>query len=290
MKSISKILVAILVLLSFTSCDAQIKNSKKETIKIYGNCAMCKKTIEKAGNLKGIAIVDWNVDTNIATLTYDSLKTNQDAILKRIALSGYDSDKFLAHDDVYNKLHGCCQYDRVAKVPEDPETKNEDLSENYSSLNNQKQIASIEFQKLNQLNVVFDNYFALKDALVKTDGNLASKEAATLLSAINTVKMETLKTEEHDVWMKVLKNIKEDTEHIANTKEVEHQRDQFSSLSKNFYELMQVSKQETPTYYQFCPMAKDGKGANWLSKENAVKNPYYGTMMLSCGKVIETIK
>jgi hypothetical protein len=53
---------------------------------------------------------------------------------------------------------------------------------------------------------------------------------------------------------------------------------------------MQVSKQETPTYYQFCPMAKDGKGANWLSKENAVKNPYYGTMMLSCGKVIETIK
>lgn len=290
MKSISKILVAILVLLSFTSCDAQIKNSKKETIKIYGNCAMCKKTIEKAGNLKGIAIVDWNVDTNIATLTYDSLKTNQDAILKRIALSGYDSDKFLAHDDVYNKLHGCCQYDRVAKVPEDPETKNEDLSENYSSLNNQKQIASIEFQKLNQLNVVFDNYFALKDALVKTDGNLASKEAATLLSAINTVKIETLKTEEHDVWMKVLKNIKEDTEHIANTKEVEHQRDQFSSLSKNFYELMQVSKQETPTYYQFCPMAKDGKGANWLSKENAVKNPYYGTMMLSCGKVIETIK
>ena len=290
MKSISKILVAILVLLSFTSCDAQIKNAKKETIKIYGNCAMCKKTIEKAGNLKGIAIVDWNVDTNIATLTYDSLKTNQDAILKRIALSGYDSDKFLAHDDVYNKLHGCCQYDRVAKVPEDPETKNEDLSENYSSLNNQNQIASIEFQKLNQLNVVFDNYFALKDALVKTDGNLASKEAATLLSAINTVKMETLKTEEHDVWMKVLKNIKEDTEHIANTKEVEHQRDQFSSLSKNFYELMQVSKQETPTYYQFCPMAKDGKGANWLSKESTVKNPYYGTMMLSCGKVIETIK
>ena len=290
MKSISKILVAILVLLSFTSCNAQIKNAKKETIKIYGNCAMCKKTIEKAGNLKGIAIVDWNVDTNIATLTYDSLKTNQDAILKRIALSGYDSDKFLAHDDVYNKLHGCCQYDRVAKVPEDPETKNEDLSENYSSLNNQNQIASIEFQKLNQLNVVFDNYFALKDALVKTDGNLASKEAETLLSAINTVKMETLKTEEHDVWMKVLKNIKEDTEHIANTKEIEHQRDQFSSLSKNFYELMQVSKQETPTYYQFCPMAKDGKGANWLSKESAVKNPYYGTMMLSCGKVIETIK
>jgi hypothetical protein len=56
------------------------------------------------------------------------------------------------------------------------------------------------------------------------------------------------------------------------------------------YALMKVSKQETPTYYQFCPMANDGKGANWLSKENAVKNPYYGNQMLTCGKVVETIK
>ncbi|HFG0566975.1 TPA: heavy-metal-associated domain-containing protein, partial [Flavobacterium psychrophilum] len=72
MKSISKILVAITILLSFTSCNAQIKNAKTETVKIYGNCDMCEKTIEKAGNLKKIAKVDWNVDTKMATLTYDS--------------------------------------------------------------------------------------------------------------------------------------------------------------------------------------------------------------------------
>jgi hypothetical protein len=29
-------------------------------------------------------------------------------------------------------------------------------------------------------------------------------------------------------------------------------------------------------HLQFCPMA-NGKGANWLNKENAVKNPYYGS-------------
>lgn len=49
---------------------------------------------------------------------------------------------------------------------------------------------------------------------------------------------------------------------------------------------MKVSKGETPTYYQYCPM----QDAYWLSKENAVKNPYYGSMMLSCGKTVETIK
>ena len=92
--------MAITLLLSFTACNAQIKNSKTETVKIYGNCGMCETTIEKAGNLKKTAEVDWNKDTKIATITYDEKKTNQDEILKRIALSGYDSDKFLAPDDV----------------------------------------------------------------------------------------------------------------------------------------------------------------------------------------------
>ena len=46
-KSISKVLAAIIVLLSFTACEAQIKNAKTETVKIYGNCDMCEKAIEK---------------------------------------------------------------------------------------------------------------------------------------------------------------------------------------------------------------------------------------------------
>ena len=293
MKSISKILVAITILLSFTSCNAQIKNAKTEIVKIYGNCGMCEKTIEKAGNLKKIAKVDWNVDTKMATLTYDSKKTNQDVILKRIALSGYDSDKFLAPDNAYSKLPGCCQYDRVAKVPVKIDAiSGADISEHSEMTNqtNHTETPKVEVQELNQLKAVFDNYFAVKDALVKTDGNTASTKAAALLSAINSVKMETLKADEHNVWMKILKNIKEDTEHIADTKDAKHQRDHFNTLSKNIYELIKVSKQETPTYYQFCPMANNGKGANWLSKENVVKNPYYGSMMLSCGKVTETIK
>ena len=266
-KSTSKILVAITILLSFTSCNAQIKNAKTETVKIYGNCGMCEKTIEKAGNLKKIAKVDWNVDTKMATITYDSKVTNQDAILKRIALSGYDSDKFLAPDNAYSKLPGCCQYDRIAKVPVKIDAiSGADIYEHKEMTNhtNHTETPKVEIQEVNQLKAVFDNYFAVKDALVKTD--------------------------EHTIWMKVLKNIKEDAEHIADTKDAKHQRDHFDTLSKNIYELIKVSKQETPTYYQFCPMANNGKGANWLSKENVVKNPYYGSMMLSCGKVTETIK
>ena len=288
--SISKIAVAIVLLLTFTTSFAQIKNSKTETVKIYGNCGMCEKTIEKAGNLKKVASVDWNKDTKMATLTYDAKKTNQDEILKRIALAGYDSDKFLAPDDVYANLHGCCQYDREAKVAVTSEMKmgNHDMSMgNHDMKGEASQTMS---QKSNELQIVFDSYFEVKDALVATDEAAASAKSKALLSAIDAVKMDKLEMDVHMVWMKVLTDLKADSKNIAAAKDIAKQRSLFISLSKNMYAMMTISKTETPTYYQHCPMANNGKGANWLSKESAVKNPYYGSMMLSCGKTVETIK
>ena len=60
--------MAITLLLSVASASAQIKNATTETVKIYGNCGMCKTTIETAGNLKKVAKVEWNKDTKMASL------------------------------------------------------------------------------------------------------------------------------------------------------------------------------------------------------------------------------
>jgi hypothetical protein len=56
------------------------------------------------------------------------------------------------------------------------------------------------------------------------------------------------------------------------------------------YVLIKAANPNEAIYYQNCPMYNKGKGANWLSKDNAIKNPYYGKEMLTCGKTIETIK
>ncbi|MFV5698343.1 DUF3347 domain-containing protein [Flavobacterium sp. ZT3R17] len=299
MNSIKKIVMAIIVLLSVTIVNAQIKNAKTETVKIYGNCGMCKTTIEKAGNLKKVAQVDWNKDTKMAILTYDSQKTNQEEILKRIALAGYDSNSFLAPEAAYNNLPGCCQYDREAKVavsetkidPSNSEQvkqigameNHEDHNENSATLN-QGQTTN------NQLKPVFDAYFLLKDALVKTDGKVVSSTAKDLLASLNGVKMDELAMDVHMVWMKVMKDLIAGAKNISETQDIKKQRALFMSLSKNMHDLIKVAKYETPVFYQFCPMANDGKGANWLSKEDTIKNPYYGSQMLSCGKTVETIK
>ena len=172
MRSLEKTMMAILLLLSVVVSNAQIKNAKIESVKIYGNCGMCEAKIEKAGSLKNVANVDWNADTKMAVLSYDPKITSQDEILKRIALSGYDSDKFLAPDDTYSKLAGCCQYDREAKVAVKTEPKSE-----MTGMESNRLSTTAENQTVNQLQPVLDNYFLLKDALVKTDAKTASEKA-----------------------------------------------------------------------------------------------------------------
>ena len=286
MKSLKYYLISFITL-SITVGMAQTKNQKTERVKIYGNCDMCESTIEKAGKMKNQAHVDWDKETKMAILLYDSLKTSKEEILKRIALAGYDSDAFLAPDDTYSNLMDCCQYERANKTTLQRDDFNRDIAANDHSIH----LTNMnEVQNSNPLAAVFDSYFAVKDALVKSDGALTAINAKKLLTAIHEVKMTELSTNVHLIWMNNLNSLKNETKAMADSKDVESQRSFLDALSKKLYELMKVSNQETPTYYQFCPMANGGKGANWLSKDETIKNPYYGTQMLSCGKTVEILK
>ena len=109
----SLIITAVTVLSTATASFAQIKNEMTTTVKVFGNCGMCETAIEKAGSKSKLYKTDWDTETKMATITYDSKKTNADAVLKSIALSGYDNANFLAPDEAYNKLHECCQYERA---------------------------------------------------------------------------------------------------------------------------------------------------------------------------------
>jgi Protein of unknown function (DUF3347) len=287
-----------IILLSATTIFAQFKNSKTETLKVYGNCEMCKEKIEKAGTQKNVSKTVWNDETAMATITYDAKKTTSNAILKKIALVGYDSDNFLAPDAVYKKLPGCCKYERTAKpitaatttkVEPKVETKEDHTGHNHGAAET-KPVEVKPTQSVNQQQAIYDNYFAVKDALVKTDATTTATKATALLASLNAIDMGKMKMDDHMAFMKVEKALKADATTISTSKDVAAQRDAFSNLSNNMIAFIKVTKAAEAVYVQHCPMANDGKGADWLSKENAVKNPYYGNMMLTCGKTVETIK
>jgi copper chaperone CopZ len=282
MKTTINLLMCGLVFIGFASCGSAIKNTKTESFNVSGNCGMCEKTIETAGNLKGVSLVDWDKNTKIASISYNTKKTNSSAVLKRIALAGYDNEEYIAPDEVYAKLPNCCQYDRTLKG----KTEKVELAVSDSIVPQKDEVAV----KTDQLVSVFENYFLVKDALVTSNGTSASTSAQLLVKALALIDMNKLSEAEHLVWMKIAKDLKEDAMHISGTKDIEHQRDHFGSLSDNMYALMKVSENNSTVYYQHCPMANDGKGANWLSLESTIKNPFYGAKMLSCGKTVETIK
>lgn len=119
-----KTLVIAFIVLAIGACKNETKShetmNKTETVKgtatsafkVWGNCEMCKETIETSLKVDGISKADWNVETKIITVTYDSNKINLDQIQKNIASVGYDNEKYKGDDKAYKELAECCQYDR----------------------------------------------------------------------------------------------------------------------------------------------------------------------------------
>ena len=85
---------------------------KSEEIKVWGNCGMCKSTIEKAAKAGGASTAIWNEDTKILKVKFASAKTSGAKIQEKIAAAGYDTKDLTANDEAYNNLHDCCKYDR----------------------------------------------------------------------------------------------------------------------------------------------------------------------------------
>ena len=86
---------------------------KTEKFKVYGNCGMCEKRIEKAANsVDGVSTADWNKESKMIEVKLDDSKTDVHKVHMAIAKAGYDTKMHKATDEAYKKLPGCCQYDR----------------------------------------------------------------------------------------------------------------------------------------------------------------------------------
>ena len=109
------IFFAIAIAISSMSVNAQTKStSKTESVKVWGNCGMCQTRIEKAAKEAGAATAKWDHETNMLAVSYNHSKTSINKIETKVASVGHDTKSVKAKDEVYDNLHGCCKYERVA--------------------------------------------------------------------------------------------------------------------------------------------------------------------------------
>ena len=154
---------------------------------------------------------------------------------------------------------------------------------------NERMTVSEKFQE--QLKVVYNEYINLKDALVKEDSKSTSINATSLLNNLSKVDMKLLADNmAHNRWMSLEKEIKSSATSISKTSDIKAQRDHFKYLSSHFINVVQVFGVNEKVYVEFCPMGDNNKGAYWLSKEEKVINPYFGSAMLTCGEVKQVIE
>jgi hypothetical protein len=144
-------------------------------------------------------------------------------------------------------------------------------------------------------NELMTAYFAVKDALVESDTLKANAAAANLAKSAEALKTDEITGDSTGV-------IKETAKSFAGTiagsalglrgeQNIEKKRQEFEMISDALWSLTRTVKYEgQKVYYQYCPMAFDNKGAYWLSKDANIRNPYFGSKMLTCGSTQDSLE
>jgi hypothetical protein len=125
--------------------------------------------------------------------------------------------------------------------------------------------------------LILMDYMKIKDALVTSDNEKVSLLAKNFL---NDLKNEMNPSSEV---------LSEAVGSLSNALDLDTQRQAFKSVTEVLTQWVKASNTQETLFVQFCPMAFKSQGANWLSRSEEIKNPYFGAMMLNCGRIDEKI-
>jgi len=188
----------------------------------------------------------------------------------------------------------CNSNDKTSKKDDMPEI-NTDTTKNTPVDNTQIAEVTHSFNNVDpklaaSLKTVVDHYLHIKNALVSNDGSEAAKGGKAMTDALSKVDKSLLTAEQKKVYDGFEDDLKEHAEHISsNSSQIEHQREHFSMMSEDVYDLVKAFGGGQTLYHDHCPMANDNKGAMWLSEMKEIKNPYFGDKMNECVKIPEVI-
>lgn len=140
-------------------------------------------------------------------------------------------------------------------------------------------LSQIKAQTNSSKDAILTTYYGVKNALIGGNTVTANAKAKEFQSAVSAVPADQL-TEDQKTKLLF------DARHIGESNDIAHQREHFAKMSENMYALVKAGKfNSAPVYRDYCPMKK----SYWLSESAAIKNPYFGNQMLTCGEIKDTL-
>ena len=230
-------------------------------------------------------------------------------LMREVSLGASLGDSYVVNEGLEEgeeiAVHGTFSIDAAAQLAGKPSMMNPEggvvmtghnhgggnNTANTTQHTNHSKSVAVSKEVKQALSPLFDAYLALKNALVNDDFSSALKSSKDYQEALNKINMSIFKGEAHNVWMEHSVQAKKSIASIVDAKDITQIRKHFVNLSEQMVMMAKTFQPNPETLFiQYCPMANDDKGADWLSVEEEVKNPYFGASMLKCGEVKETIK
>lgn len=154
-----------------------------------------------------------------------------------------------------------------------------------------KQFENVDASVKSQLNGFLSDYFAFNQALIEDNQDVAKDAARKLSESVDKFDMSKLQGEQMDFYHTQAAKLEQGLKDVEQSADIEEIRVELATVSEAMYALVKAyHPNDSELYYQFCPMAKNNIGANWLSSSKEIVNPYMGQRMLKCGNTQETIR
>jgi hypothetical protein len=139
---------------------------------------------------------------------------------------------------------------------------------------------------------VMANYYALKDNFVAENDTAVDRTAKSLMLAVDELKLNELKGDTNIIATAktYTQGISAELKGLVGEKGLDGKRKSFQMVGDQLYDLIRtVQYDRAVVYHQFCPMAFNDQGANWLSSYPDIRNPYIPKKMLTCGETKDSI-
>lgn len=169
------------------------------------------------------------------------------------------------------------------------EQEKEQQEQRQRDLQQQQQTSNLPYNFRLEMDSVLTRYFALKEAFIESDGKESVKKAGELSRFSRNVMDEVLEPKNRGLWLAIDRIIQKEAENLMSESDVDEQRVYFRRISNAMIRMVEeFNPVKYIVYHMSCPDFR-GRSADWLSREEEIRNPYHGEENPDCGEIVQRL-